>query len=157
VLCVRTIAVGLAFTGAAFCQNGIFVNCSRGASLQFAVAHAGPGTTITAGGACKGPVTVAKDGLKIHNGASRTELNGFTITGGNNGVVPENSSQITLQGTTATRNALRGLALLGNPSATIDQFSSTNNALFGIDVEATSSLIVTRTDTVQGNGSSAFR
>lgn len=168
-LCVRTVAAVLVFTAPAFCQDGIFVNCSRGASLQFAVAHADPGTTITASGACKGPITVAKDGLKLHgvnsasikaanadvvtvNGASRTELNGFTITGGNNGVVVENNSQIALQGTTVTGNSLTGLALLGNSSATINQFSSTNNGLFGIDVEATSSLIVTGTDTVQGSG-----
>lgn len=65
-LCVRTVAAVLVFTAAAFCQDGIFVNCSRGASLQFAVAHADPGTTITASGACKGPITVAKDGLKLH-------------------------------------------------------------------------------------------
>lgn len=168
-LCVRTIAIVLALGAAALGQDSIFVNCSRGASLQFAVAHAAPGTTITASGACKGPITVGKDGLKLHginsasitasnadvvtvNGATRAELNGFTITGGNNGVVIENNSQVTLQGTTVTGNVLTGLELLGNSSATINQFSSTNNGLFGIDVEATSSLIVTGTDTVQGSG-----
>lgn len=168
-LCVRTFAIVLALTAAALPQDKIFVNCSRGTSLQSAVAHAAPGTTITASGACKGPIIITKDGLKIHginsasitapnadvvtsNGATSIELNALTITGGLNGVVALNNSQITLQGTTISGNVVTGLQLLGNSSATINQFSSTNNGLFGIDVEATSSLIVTGSNSVQGSG-----
>lgn len=166
---MRMIAIVLTLTGVALGDDHIFVNCSKGASLQQAIAFADPGTTITATGACKGPITVAKDGQKIHGinsasisasnadvvtvvGASRLELNGFTITGGNNGIVAENNSHISLQGTTVTANALTGLELLGNSSATINQFSSIGNGTFGIDVEASSSLTVTGSNSVQGSG-----
>lgn len=169
--CVRTFVVVLALAGAALADSDgvIFVNCSKGASLQMAVKHAEPGTTIKVTGACKGPITISTDGLNLQaldsasitapnanvvtvNGAERVTLSGFTISGGNNGIVAQNNSSITMPGTTVTGNAFIGLQLLGNSSATINQFSSANNGLFGIDVEASSSLVVVGSNTVQGSG-----
>jgi hypothetical protein len=167
--CVRILAIVLALTGAGFADGSIFVNCSKGASLQVAIAFAAPGATITAAGACKGPITIAKDGLKIHgvgsasisasgadvvtsNGATGVELNGLTISGGNNGIVAKNNSSISLHAVSVASNSLTGLQLLGNSSATINGVTSSGNGLFGIDVEASSSLIVTGNNTVQGNG-----
>jgi hypothetical protein len=169
--CVRMFAIVLALTGAALGDGHgvIVVNCSKGASLQTAVKFADPGTTIKVSGACKGPITIATDGLNLQgfnsasisasnadvvtlNGATGVVLSGFTISGGNNGVVVQNNSSISLQGTTVTGNVLTGLVLLGNSSVTLNQFASTNNGLFGIDVEASSSLIVTGSNSVQGSG-----
>jgi hypothetical protein len=158
----------LALIAAAFANDTIYVNCSKGVSLQKAINYADLGTTIVATGPCLGPITVTKDGLKIHgtnsasitasnadvvtvNGATSVELNGFTISGGNNGVVEENNSSVSLQGTTVTGNALSGLVLLGSSSATISQFASSSNGLFGIDVEASSALTATGNSTVQNN------
>jgi hypothetical protein len=170
-LYARTFAIVLALTGAAFADGHgvVFVNCTKGASLQMAVAGADPGTTLKVVGACKGPITITTDGLNLQggnsasisaantnvvtvNGATGITLNGFTIGGGNNGVIVENNSSVSLQSTTISGDALIGLQLLGNSSATIHQFSSTNNGLFGIDVEASSSLIVVGSNTVQGSG-----
>ena len=64
-LCVRMIAMVLVFAAAALGEDNIFVNCGKGASLQSAVSHAEPRTAITASGACKGPITIARDGVRI--------------------------------------------------------------------------------------------
>lgn len=166
--CLRNFAIALALTAAAFANPAIYVNCSRGASLQQAINFAAPGLTIVVTGACLGPITVTKDGLQIHGtnsatitaskadvvtvkGATAVELNGFTISGGNNGVVVENNSSVSLQGTTVTGNTLSGLVLLGASSATINQVVSSSNGLFGIDVEASSALVATGNSTVQNN------
>jgi hypothetical protein len=167
---VRSFAIVVALGGAALADSRvIFVNCSEGASLAMAVKQAEPETKIKVTGACDGPLTITTDGLNLQainsasitapnanvvtvNGATGVVLNGFTISGGNNGVIVENSSSVSFRHTTITGNISTGLQLLGSSSATINQFSSTDNGLFGIDVEASSSLIVAGNNSVQGSG-----
>src|SRR5579864_8731226 len=113
--CLRTVALVLVLAVGAHGAQ-VSVDCSTGGSLQSAVADAIPGTTITATGSCQGPITIVNDGLKIQgtnsasisatnadvvtvNGAKRTQLNGFTIKGGNNGIVVQNESQVSVSGT----------------------------------------------------------
>ena len=171
-LYLKTSVAVLIFTATAFGQQAagnLVVDCSRGASLQRAVAGAAPNQVLIVKGACTGPVTVIADGLTLIasgpasvngqgqdvitiNGAQRVTLNGLTITGGNNGVVITNVGQATLQNDTVTGNAVTGILVEANSSATTFGGATTGNGLNGIDLEATSSLLVIGSYSSSSNG-----
>jgi len=137
--------------------------------LPQAVVAAPPESILSIFGTCIGAVTIIKDGLKLDGngsavvtapnadvitivGAKRIELNHLTVTGGINGVVAENNTHVSMQGTSISGNVVTGLLLEGNSSATINGASVSNNGVFGIDVEASSSLIATGASSVVGSG-----
>lgn len=83
-------------------------------------------------GACKGPITIARDDLKIRainnstsitatnanvvtaSGATGIEFDGFTISGGNNGFVIQNNGSVLFRGTTVTGNTAIGVQVVGD-------------------------------------------
>lgn len=171
-LYLKTTVAVLIFMATAFGQQAtgnLVVDCSRGASLQHAVATAAPNQVLIVKGACTGPVTIITDGLTLIasgpasvngqgqdvitvNGAQRVTLNGLTVTGGNNGVVIENVGQATLQNDTVTGNAVTGILVESNSSATTFGGATSGNSLNGIDLEATSSLLVIGSYSSNSNG-----
>lgn len=165
---LRAIAVLLLLSAPAFAEPVIPIDCSRGQSLQNAVALAFPNITFAVRGACTGPLLIRTDGLSItaygaasisgngHNavtvdGAKRVVLSGLTITGGVSGVLAENTAQVTLKNDAVQANAQSGILIQSGSSATVSGGTATGNGLHGIDVESTSSLTVTGSYTITGN------
>jgi hypothetical protein len=167
---IRTIPMLLLFSTPAFAQStpAITVDCSRGQSLQSALKLALPGSTIAVKGTCVGAFTITTDGLQLDggttatlngggqdavtiNGAHGVVLTGLTITGGGNGVV-ENGAQATLLNDVVEQNAVTGIVSQSNSAVTVSGGSTSKNGLYGIDVEASSSLTVTGTYASAGNG-----
>lgn len=164
------IATLLLFATTAFAQTApaLGVDCSRGQSLQSALNHAPPGSTIVVKGTCAGAFTITTDGLQLDgrgsatlngggkdvvtiNGAHGVALTGLSITSGGNGVVA-NAAQATLLNDVVTQNALTGVVAQSNSAVTVSGGSTSQNGLHGIDVEASSSLLVTGTYVSTGNG-----
>ena len=170
--CARIAVIAALLSASAFAQSntGIVVNCANGASLQQAVTSAPANSILLLRGACRGPVTINKDGLRLLGGgtasvngegnsdvltvfgAQRIELNGLQITGGINGVVATGGAQIKLVNDTITGNQVTGVVAQTNSSVTATGASITANGFNGIDVEGTSSLTITGADSVTGNG-----
>ena len=164
-----TVLTLLLFSTMAFAQStpALSVDCSR-QSLQSTLKLALPGSTIAVKGNCVGPFTITTDRLQLDGGATATlngggkdvitingahgvVLKGFTITGGGNGVV-ENGAQATLLNDVVEQNAVTGILAQSDSTVTVSDGSTSQNGLDGIDVEASSSLMVTGTYTAIGNG-----
>lgn len=167
---IGTIPTLLLFSTTAFAQStqALTVDCSRGQSLQSTLKFAPPGSTIAVKGTCVGPFTITTDGLQLNggttatlngggkdvitiNGAHGIVLTGLTITGGGNGVV-ENGAQATLLNDVVEQNAVTGILAQSDSTVTVSGGSTSQNGLDGIDVEASSSLMVTGTYTATGDG-----
>ncbi len=144
------------------------LNCTRGDSLANAVANALPNTLINIKGACTGPVSITTNGIQLNavgaasingagkdavtiTGAQRVTLTGLSITGGANGIVAQNGAQVLLQNDTVAETRGPACRVLANSSVTVTGGSSQGNGLFGIDVEATSALVVTGSYSITGN------
>jgi hypothetical protein len=72
-------------------------------------------------------------------------------------VTAENAAQATLLRDVVTQNAGSGIVSQSNSSVTVSLGSTSQNGLHGIDVEASSSLVVNGTYTSTGMASSASR
>lgn len=146
------------------------INCTTHPNaLAVAAANALSNTLMNISGTCAGPIYVSASGVVLSangpatingngqdavtiNGAQRVTLSGLTITGGGNGVVAETGAQVTLANTTVSANKISGVVALGNSSISTIGGSSQGNAVHGMDIEATSALVVTGRYTVSGNG-----
>lgn len=167
---IQTLLCLLFLTVAASAQFNFteHVNCSRGESLQSAIAFSLPGTTLVLNGACAGPVSIITNGLQLNgggtasitgagrdavtiNGAQRVLLTGLTISGGNNGVVVENNAQAALQNVFVSNNALTGLLVQANSAVAVNNGGSFANGLNGVDIESSSSLTVSSGFLISGN------
>ena len=155
---------------AAQLRPNLKVNCATHPNaLALAAGNAFPGTLINIQGTCTGPIYISAHGVVLSangtaaingngqdavvvNGAQNVTLSGLTVTGGGNGVVAQTGAQVTLANTTVTNNKLSGVVAVGNSSITLLGGSSQGNSVHGLDIEATSALIVTSTYTAAGNG-----
>ncbi|HEY3705297.1 MAG TPA: right-handed parallel beta-helix repeat-containing protein [Terracidiphilus sp.] len=163
-LCVSVLST------AAYAQfNPTFhVDCSHGESLQTAVTFALPGSTIVVKGNCIGPVLIITPGLTLDgrgtaailgagrdavtiNGAPRVTLSGLSVRSGNNGVVAQNGSGVTLRSVSVSGNAFSGILVRANSAATLNGGSSSGNGLYGVDAESTSSLNIVGAFASTGN------
>src|SRR4051794_10549261 len=145
------------------------INCTRGDSLAIVAANSIPNTILNIKGACTGPVTITASGLQLNavgaasingagkdaitiSGAQRVSLSGLTISGGANGIVAKSGAQVTLLNDTVSANVQSGVVALTNSSVSVNGGSSQGNAIHGLDIEATSALVVAGSYTVSGNG-----
>jgi hypothetical protein len=76
-------------------------------------------------------------------------LQNFTVRNGNNGIHVKHVGGVIMQNVTVQHNAVTGIFVEGNSSASISNGSSADN---GVDAEDSSWLIFTGTFSVQGNG-----
>ena len=151
-------------------QNARIVDCDRGESLRLTVKLAHPGDTIRVRGACDGPLTITQDQLAIQasgtasvngkgqdaitiNGAHGVNLTGLSITRGSNGILLQSNASAKLIGGEVTSNALNGIDLESTSSLIITgTYTVSNNGVFGINANNTSSLTLTAaTLTVNNN------
>ena len=147
------------------------VDCGKGHSLNPAVQAASAGDTITFTGVCSEAVVVTTSGITVAgepgsviqapspsqdvltiDGAQRVTLRSFTVQNGNYGIHVEQVGGIILQNVTVQRNAVTGVFVEGNSSASISNSSTLNNGIDGIDAEDSSSFIFTGSFTTEGNG-----
>ena len=145
------------------------VDCGKGQSLNSAVQQASPGDTITFAGVCKENVTVLTSGITLAgdsnaaiqspsssqdalviNGAQRVTLTNFTVQNGANGIHAQCVAGIILQNITAQNNAVTGIFVAGDSSASISNSVALNNGVDGVDAEDSSSLIFTGSFTGAG-------
>ena len=152
------------------CAGKKSVDCGKGQSLNNAVQQSSPGDTITFTGVCKESVTVATSGITltgdgnaviqspspsqdslIIDGVQRVTLTRFTVQNGANGIHAQGVAGIILENITAQNNAVAGIFVVGNSSASITNGSALNNGVDGVDAEDSSSLIFTGSFTAQGN------
>jgi len=166
---VSVLILGLCTQAFAQFRPTLNVNCNRGESLANAVTFAFPNTLINIKGTCNGPVSITTNGLQLNaigvasidgagkdavsiDGAGHVTLSGLAVTGGANGIVARNGAHVFLQNDTVSANKLSGIVALANSSVTVRGGSSQGNTVHGLDIEATSALLVTGSYSVTGNG-----
>ncbi len=137
------------------------VDCSHAGSLQFAINCAPSGSTLRLSGTCSGAFVISakdlnlvsqdkavidgqtKDALTV-NGPARVSLIGLTIQHGKNGVTAQSGAQLSVQHTSVQNNSANGIFLAGDSSAAITNSSTNGNGLNGLDAEAASSVILSK-------------
>lgn len=149
-------------------DRSVRVNCESGVSLQEAIDRAQPGAHLLVSGTCRGPITISsdrlairgdgsaaidggeKDALTIH-GAQNIWIEDLDVRNGKNGIVARGGAHVDLINITVHDNSATGILLESNSSAVLNGGSSRHNALNGIDLEGTSSLIVKDSYSVEAN------
>lgn len=173
----------LACTLSPSAQAKRLIDCSRGASLANALAHADDDKTIVFTGTCTGPITVNDDGITLQGqgaaiidgqqqnavtirGVQNVKLIGLEVRNGLMGILLDAQAHATLDNVATRDNAVSGLDVESASGVTLrGQFISEDNRVFGINVNAGSSLTLSRVQVVVqrnvlglqlGTGASAF-
>jgi hypothetical protein len=92
-----------------------------------------------------------KDAITIRGPVAVT-LNGLSIQHGNNGVFAVSGAQLTIKNTTIHNNALNGVLLESNSSADLSRATTSHNGNNGLDAEASSSVVVSGPYSSRSNG-----
>jgi hypothetical protein len=165
-ICVLGGATGLS------ADNDTTVDCDR-RSLADAIRRAeddrDSNRTIRFTGTC-GPVVIRSDGIKLKGaggavidggaaedavmvkGASRVSIASAEIRNGVNGIVAINGAHISLTDVNVHNNLVHGLTIETGSSALVTgSFTSSNNRVFGVNVNGSSITFERATATVNGN------
>jgi hypothetical protein len=136
------------------------VDCNRGESLGVAISHAKPNDTINFTGICNGPLLIKVDGLILLGqgtaiidgqkqatltirGVQNVVLANLEVRNGTNGIQLE--AQATLNNVTSSGNGLSGLDLESTSTAVVTgQFLTEDNRVFGINVNGGSNLTLSK-------------
>lgn len=138
------------------------VDCNRGESLGAAISRAKPNDAIKFTGLCNGPLLIKVDGLNllgqgkaIIDGQKQTALTirgvqnvvlaNLEVRNGTNGIQLEAQALATLNNVTSSGNGLSGLDLESTSTAVVTgQFLTEDNRVFGINVNGDSNLTLSK-------------
>jgi hypothetical protein len=139
-------------------SQGLVVDCDAGGTIRGALASMKPGETLTVSGTCNESVVIGAEVSRITldgRGSARIQspapsqnaiaiqgreitIRGFTISGGNNGIIIQRGGTAVVDGNLIRSNARQGVLLGPGSSASIINNTIENNQ-WGITVDDNSS------------------
>ncbi|HEY2931818.1 MAG TPA: right-handed parallel beta-helix repeat-containing protein [Acidobacteriota bacterium] len=139
-------------------SQGLVVDCGSGGTIRGALGSLKPGDTLTVRGTCNESVAIQAEVSRItlNGGGSATiqspapsqnaiaiqgreiTVRGFTISGGNNGIIVQRGGTAVIDGNTIRSNVRQGILLGPGSSASIINNTIENNQ-WGITVDDNSS------------------